>query len=67
MPGDAETNGQQNGQRVRRQRDAAAGVRFDSNSAEAYTSLGFVRLFYDWTWTGAQAVAKAIVTRTQFP
>jgi serine/threonine-protein kinase len=40
---------------------AAAAVRLDSTSAEAYTSLGFVRLFYDWNWTGAhEALERAI-------
>lgn len=40
---------------------AAAAVRLDSTSAEAYTALGFVRLFYDWNWTGAQrALERAI-------
>ena len=40
---------------------AAAAVRLDSTSAEAYTALGFVRLFYDWNWTGAQrALEQAI-------
>jgi serine/threonine-protein kinase len=36
-------------------------LRLDSTSAEAYTSLGIVRLFYDWDWPGAQrALERAI-------
>ena len=40
---------------------AAAAVRLDSTSAEAWTALGFVRLFHDWDWTGAhRALERAI-------
>jgi serine/threonine-protein kinase len=39
----------------------AAALRLDSTSAEAYTSLGFVRLFYDWDWPGSkQSLERAI-------
>jgi serine/threonine-protein kinase len=49
-------------------RDAAAtAVRLDSTSAEAYTSLGFVRLYYNWDWPGAkQALERAIALNPRY-
>jgi TolB-like protein/thioredoxin-like negative regulator of GroEL len=42
-------------------------LRLDSTSAEAYTSLGFVRLFYDWDCPGAQqALERAIKLDPQY-
>ena len=35
-------------------KDAAlSALKIDSNLAEAHTSLGFVKLWYEWDWTGA--------------
>ena len=49
-------------------RDAATkAVALDSTSAEAYTSLGFVRLYYDWDWARAkQALEHAIVLNRRY-
>jgi eukaryotic-like serine/threonine-protein kinase len=45
----------------------AEAFRLDSNSAETNTSLGLVRLFYDWDWPGAQrALERAIALDARY-
>jgi TolB-like protein len=49
-------------------RDAAyKAVLLDTTSAEAYTSLGFVKLYYNWDWPGAkQALERAIALNPRY-
>jgi len=34
---------------------AAMALKFDSSIAEPYTSLGYVKFYFDWDWAGAEA------------
>jgi serine/threonine protein kinase/Flp pilus assembly protein TadD len=37
---------------------AVAALAFDSDLPEAHSSLGFIRAYFDWDWTGAEAELK---------
>ena len=39
-------------------------ISLDSNCAEGYSSLGFIRLYFDWDWEGAKRnLLKALELR----
>jgi TolB-like protein/Tfp pilus assembly protein PilF len=47
---------------------ASKAVEIDSTLAEAHTSLGYVKAFYDWDWTGAEKeFARAIKLNSAYP
>jgi tetratricopeptide (TPR) repeat protein len=47
---------------------AELAIQFDSSLAEAYTSLGATRVFYDWDWEGAErACRKALTINPGYP
>jgi DNA-binding winged helix-turn-helix (wHTH) protein/Tfp pilus assembly protein PilF len=42
-------------------RHALQAIKFDRSLAEAHASLGFVRMYFDWDWAGAEAAFRQAI------